>query len=375
MIISVPKEIKKNEYRVSITPAGVETLVSKGHELIIETKAGIASGISDVDYEAAGARIATDSRAIYGSGELILKVKELFPVEFDLLREGQIIFSYLHSANNPEETQALLDQNVIAIAYEDVETDDGKAPLLTPMSEIAGEVGLLMGAYHMFTVNGGAGILIGGAVGAEPAKIVILGAGNVGLGAARYAIGLGADVTILDVDLDRLRDARQKIFPRVKTLFLNGYNVRYILPHVDLLINAVKWPPRADKHIVTRDMLKIMKKEALIVDISCDPAGAIETCVPTSHDEPIYEVEGIRHYCVDNLPSAVARTASNALCNTSLPYVMEIAEKGWVKAIKDNVALRRGVGFAYGYLTFKPTADAQNRPYTPPEEVIEMFDN
>jgi len=375
VIISVPKEIKKNEYRVSITPAGVETLVSKGHELIIETKAGIASGISDVDYEAAGARIATDSRAIYGSGELILKVKELFPVEFDLLREGQVIFSYLHSANNPEETQALLDQNVIAIAYEDVETDDGKAPLLTPMSEIAGEVGLLMGAYHMFTVNGGAGILIGGAVGAEPAKIVILGAGNVGLGAARYAIGLGADVTILDVDLDRLRDVRQKIFPRVKTLFLNGYNVRYILPYVDLLINAVKWPPRADKHIVTRDMLKIMKKEALIVDISCDPAGAIETCVPTSHDEPIYEVEGIRHYCVDNLPSAVARTASNALCNTSLPYVMEIAEKGWVKAIKDNVALRRGVGFAYGYLTFKPTADVQNRPYTSPEEVIEMFDN
>ncbi len=375
MIISVPKEIKKNEYRVSITPAGVETLVSKGHELIIETKAGIASGISDEDYEAAGARIAADSRAIYGSGEMILKVKELFPVEFDLLREGQIIFSYLHSANNPEETQALLDQKVIAIAYEDIETDDGKAPLLTPMSEIAGEVGLLMGAYHMFTVNGGAGILIGGAVGAEPAKIVILGAGNVGLGAARYAIGLGADVTILDVDLDRLRDVRQKIFPRVKTLFLNGYNVQYILPHVDLLINAVKWPPRADKHIVTKDMLKIMKKEALIVDISCDPAGAIETCVPTSHDEPIYEVEGIRHYCVDNLPSAVARTASNALCNTSLPYVTEIAEKGWLKAIKDNVALRRGVGFAYGYLTFKPTADAQNRPYTPPEKVIEMFDN
>jgi alanine dehydrogenase len=374
MIIGVPKEIKKNEYRVPLTPPGVEALVSKGHEVVMETNAGSGIGISDDTYKAVGADIVPESHTVYERGEMVLKVKEIFPAEYDLLRKSQIIFTYLHSANNPEETKALLDKKVIAIAYEDIETDDGEMPLLTPMSEIAGEVGLIMGAYHMFTINGGSGLLIGGAAGVEPAKVAILGAGRVGLGAARYALGLGADVTIMDIDLDRLREVRQKIFPGAKTLFLNNHNIRNLLPDVDMLINAVKWPPRANHHIVTRDMLKIMKKSILVVDISCDPAGAIETCVPTSHDKPTYEVEGIRHFCVDNLPSAVARTSSYSLCNATLPYVMEIAEKGWLKAIKDNTSLRRGLGFALGYLTFKPTADVQNREYTPPEVIIEMFD-
>ncbi len=374
MIIGVPKEIKKNEYRVPLTPPGVEALVSKGHEVVMETNAGSGSGISDDAYKDVGADIVPESHKVYERGEMVLKVKEIFPAEYDLLRESQIIFTYLHSANNPEETQALLDKKVIAIAYEDIETDDGEMPLLTPMSEIAGEVGLIMGAYHMFTINGGSGLLIGGAAGVEPAKVAILGAGRVGLGAARYALGLGADVTIMDIDLDRLREVRQKIFPGAKTLFLNNHNIRNLLPDVDMLINAVKWPPRANHHIVTRDMLKIMKKSILVVDISCDPAGAIETCVPTSHDKPTYEVEGIRHFCVDNLPSAVARTSSYSLCNATLPYVMEIAEKGWLEAIKEDVSLRRGLGFALGYLTFKPTADVQNREYTPPEAIIEMFD-
>ena len=374
MIIGVPKEIKKNESRVSITPPAVDALVSKGHQIIIETQAGVGSGISNEDYTAAGAILSPDAKTVYQKGEMILKVKELFPEEFEFLKEGQIIFTYIHSANNPEETQALLDKKVIAIAYEDIETDDGKFPLLTPMSEIAGEIGLIMGVYHMFTISGGSGILIGGAVGAEPANVAILGAGNVGLGAARYAIGLGADVTLLDIDLERLRDIRQKIFTRIRTLYLNRYNVRQMLPKIDLLINAVKWPPRSDQHIVTREMLKLMKKGALIVDISCDPAGAIETCVPTSHDEPTYTVDGIRHYCVDNLPSAVAKTASCSLSNTSLPYVTKIAENGWLQAVKDDVALRRGMGFALGYLTFKPTAIAQNRPYTSAEEIIEMLE-
>ena len=373
MIIGVPREIKKNEHRVSITPPAVDALVSKGHQIIIETQAGVGSGISNEGYTSVGAKLAPDAKTVYQKGEMILKVKELFPQEFDLLREGQIIFTYIHSANNPEETQALLDKKVVAIAYEDIETADGESPLLTPMSEIAGEVGLIMGVYHMFTINGGSGLLVGGAVGAEPANVVIFGGGNVGLGAARYAIGLGAHVTMLDIDLERLRSIRQKIFPQIRTLYLNNYNVRQILPKIDLLINAVKWPPQSDQHIVTREMLKLMKKEALIVDISCDPAGAIETCVPTSHDEPIYTVDGIRHYCVDNLPSAVAKTASDALSNASLPYVIKIAGKGWLQAIKDDIALRRGVGFALGYLTFKPTAIAQNRHYTSVEEMIEMF--
>ncbi len=373
MIIGVPKEIKKNEYRVSITPPAVNALVSKGHQIIIETQAGAGSGISNEDYTSAGANLAPDAKTVYQKGEMILKVKELFPQEFDLLREAQIIFTYIHSANNPEETRALLDKKVIAIAYEDIETDDGKFPLLTPMSEIAGEVGLIMGVYHMFTINGGSGILVGGAVGAEPANVAILGAGNVGLGAARYAVGLGADVTLLDIDLERLRDIRQKMLPRIKTVSLNEYHVRQMLPKIDLFINAVKWPPRSDQHIVTREMLKLMKKGSLIVDISCDPAGAIETCVPTSHDEPTYIVNGIRHYCVDNLPSAVAKTASAALSNTSLPYVIKIADKGWLQAIKEDTALRRGLGFAMGYLTFKPTAIAQNRPYTSAEQFIDMI--
>ncbi|MBT8364193.1 MAG: alanine dehydrogenase, partial [Deltaproteobacteria bacterium] len=344
MIIGVPKEIKKNEYRVSITPPAVDALVSKGHQIIVETQAGVGSGISNEDYTSAGAILSPDAKTVYQKGEMILKVKELFPQEFDFLKEGQIIFTYIHSANNPEETQALLDKKVIAIAYEDIETDDGKFPLLIPMSEIAGEVGLIMGVYHMFTINGGSGILAGGAVGVEPANMAILGAGSVGLGAARYAVGLAADVTLLDIDLDRLRDTRQKIFPQIKTLYLNSYNVRQILPKIDLLINAVKWPPQSDQHIVTREMLKLMKKDALIVDISCDPAGAIETCVPTSHVKPTFTVDGIRHYCVDNLPSAVAKTASYALSGTNLPYVIKIADKGWIQAIKEDIGLRRGLG-------------------------------
>ena len=374
MIIGVPREIKKNEYRVSITPPAVDALVSKGHQIIIETQAGVGSGISNEDYTSAGAILAPDAKTVYQKGEMILKVKELFPEEFDFLKEGQIIFTYIHSANNPEETQVLLDKKVIAIAYEDIETDDGRFPLLTPMSEIAGEVGLIMGVYHMFTTTGGSGILVGGAVGSEPANVAIFGAGNVGLGAARYAIGLGAYVTLLDIDLERLRDIRQKMLPQIKTVYLNEYNIRQMLPKIDLLINAVKWPPQSDQHIVTREMLGFMKKKALIVDISCDPAGAIETCVPTSHDQPTYVVNGIQHYCVDNLPSAVARTASDALSNTSLPYVLKLADKGWLLAIKEDIALRRGLGFASGYLTFKPTAIAQNRPYTSVEEIIEMLE-
>jgi alanine dehydrogenase len=373
VIIGVPREIKKNEHRVSITPPAVDALVSRGHQIIIETQAGAGSGISNSDFTSAGAKLAPDAKTVYQKGEMILKVKELFPQEFDFLREGQIIFTYIHSANNPEETQALLDKKVIAIAHEDIEAEDGRCPLLTPMSEIAGEVGLLMGVYHMFTTTGGSGILVGGAVGSEPAEVAILGAGNVGLGAARYAIGLGADVTLLDIDLERLRDIRLKMFPGIKTLCLNQFNVRQILPGVDLLINAVKWPPQSDEHIVTREMLGLMKNKALIVDISCDPAGAVETCVPTSHDQPTYVVDGIRHYCVDNLPSAVAKTASAALSNTSLPYVLKIADKGWLAAVKEDVSLRRGLGFALGHLTFKPTALAQNRPYTSADKIIEML--
>jgi alanine dehydrogenase len=374
VIIGVPKEIKAQEYRVALTPPGVEALVARGHEVLVETGAGVGSGISDGDYRASGAAILPDAGAVYRQGEMIVKVKELFRVEWERLREGQLVLAYLHTANNPEETQALLDRKVVGLAYEDVKMDDGQTPLLAVMSEIAGEVGLIMGGYHLFTTGGGPGLLLGGAVGAEPARVAILGAGRVGLGAARAAIGLGADVTILDVDMKQLRAVRETFFPQAKTLFSTGANVRAVLPQVDLLINAVKWPPKAKTHIVTREMLNLMKREALIVDISCDPAGAIETCAPASLEAPIYEVDGIRHYCVANLPSAVARTASSVLSNAILPYVIDIADKGWLEAIKANSALRRGLTCAFGYLTFRDAARAQNRVDTPPEEVIRILD-
>ena len=360
---------------MSLTPPGVQVLTSAGHRVLVETGAGTGSGITDDAYRAAGAEIAPDAGTVFRQAEMVLKVKEILPPEYDLLREGQILFTYIHSAGNPEETQVLLDRKSVGIAFEDIVTDDGRAPLLTPMSEIAGEVGIIMGAYHMFTINGGGGgVLIGGAAGVEPAVVAIFGAGSVGLGAARYALGLGADVTILDIDLERLRDVRHRIFPKATTIFLNESNVRSLLPRVDLLVNAVKWPPRSDRHILTRDMLKLMKRDALIVDISCDPEGAVETCRLTTHDQPIYEVDGIRHFCVPNLPSAVARTSSSALCNSILPYVVEIATHGWLGAVKRNIPLRRGLGFALGYLTFRPAAEAQGRKYTSPESIIEMFD-
>jgi alanine dehydrogenase len=373
VIIAVPKEIKPNEYRVAVTPAAVELLTSRGHRVLIQSGAGQGSGIPDDHFSSTGAEIVPDAEQAYADAEMILKVKEIFPREFDYLREGLVIFSFIHSANNPEQTQALLDKRVVAIACEDIVTDDGTAPMLTPMSEIAGETGMLMGVFQLFTLNGGPGKLIGGAVGVDPCCVAILGAGNVGLGAARCAVGLGARVILLDIDPDRLRAVRRSVFPGCRTLYLNPYNVNAILPEVDVLVNAVKWPPGSADHIVTREMLQRMAKDSLIVDISCDPAGAVETCRPTTHADPVYEVDGIRHYCVDNLPAAVARTASYALSNAGLDYAVQIADKGWLRAVKENAALRRGLGFAYGHLTFEPAARAQNRPYTPPERIIESF--
>ncbi len=374
MIIGVPKEIKKQEFRVALTPPTVEALVSRGHTVLIEAGAGVGSGVSEEAYREAGAAILPEAETVYRKGEMVVKVKALFPVEWDWLREGQLVLAYLRTANNPGETEALLDKGVVGIAYEEVETDAGHAPLLAPMSEIAGEVGLIMGAYYLFTTAGGPGVLMGGAAGAEPARVAILGGGRVGLGAARAAVGLGADVTILDIDRNQLQAVRERILPQAKTLLSTNANIRKLLPQVDLLVNAVKWPPKAPTHIVTRDMLKLMKRGSLIVDVACDPAGAIETCAPTSHDDPIYEVDGVRHYCVANLPSAVARTASSILANAILPYVLEVADKGWLEAIKTNSSLRRGLTCAFGYLTFKPAAQAQSRRYTPAAEVIRMFD-
>lgn len=372
MKIGISKEIKDGEFRVSIIPMGVAKLTSEGHEVIIETNAGLASGISDTDYKNAGAKIVNDMKSVYEQSEMILKVKEILPAEYELLKEGQIIFTYIHSANRPEETQVLLDKKIIAFAYEDIMDKNGKFPLLVPMSEIAGAVGCLMGVYNMFNTNGGNGILIGGTPGVEPAKVLVLGAGNVGIGAARYALNLGADVTIADVNIERMKEVEDSILPNVKTLYSSKQNIIKNLKDTDLIINAVKWFPGLT--IISRDMLKYMKRKSLIVDIDCEPKGAIETCRYSTHEDPVYEVDGIRHCCVPNLPSAVARTASFALSNATISYVTEIANKGWLKAAKDNKLLRTGLDFVNGYLTFKDTANVQNRIYTQVEKVLEKYD-
>jgi len=368
MIIGIPREIKEAEYRVAMTPEGVGCLTTEGHQVLVETAAGRAAGFADEEYGTAGARIVPDPASLYAEAEMIVKVKEFLPPEFGLFREDQILFTYIHSAIRPEQTQSLLDAKVIGIAYEDVMTDDGCFPLLEPMSEIAGEVGLLMGVQYTMTIHGGNGLLVGGAPGVPPAKIAILGAGHVGLGAARYALGLGADVSLVDVNLARLREVRQTIFPNVKTLFSSPENLRQLLPEVDILVNAVKWTPGLV--LVSREMLRLMKPNALVVDIDCEPNGAIETCRFTTHENPVFVEEGIRHYCVANLPSAVARTASQSLSNATLPYTRLLAIHGWHRALLENAALRRGLGFAKGLLTFKPTAEAQGRTYTTPEDAL-----
>ena len=357
---------------MAATPANVAVLVEDGNEVLLEKNAGDAARMSDAEYVKAGARIVPNIASAYGEAEMVLKVKEILPPEYDLLRGDHVLFTYIHSAIRPEQTQTLLDTGLIGIAYEDVMTDDGEFPLLTPMSEIAGEMGMLMGIHYMSATEGGNGVLIGGAPGVEPAKIAILGAGHVGISAARYAIGLGADVTLVDVDVDRLRHIRRSVFPTAKTLFSSSDNLRRLLPELDVLVNAVKWKP--GMRLVSREMLHLMKPNSLIVDIDCEPNGAIETCRFTTHDDPVYVEEGIRHYCVPNLPSAAAFTASHMLSNATLPYVREIASKGAVAALRENHVLRRGLGFCKGLLTFKGTADAQNRPYTPPEEALKTVE-
>lgn len=372
MIIGTAKEIKNGEFRVAITPKCVAGFLKDGHKVVIETGAGLKSGISDDDYAKEGAEIVPNTEAVYRKSDLIYKVKEILPPEYDFLRDDQIIFTYIHSANRPGETSVLLNKKVIGIAYEDVETGDGEFPLLTPMSELAGQIGMFMGIFYNFNVNGGNGKLAGGVPGVEPAKITILGAGNVGTAAAKCALGLGADVTIMDTRIEKLKFIKQSILPNVKTLFSDEFSIKKVLPETDILLNAVKWYPGLT--LVSRSMLKLMKRNALIVDVDAEPNGAIETCRYSTFDDPIYVVDGIRHFCVPNLPSAAAYTSSAALSNATFPFALELANKGWLKAIKDNPALRKGTDFVKGFLTFKPTADVQNRVYTPIEDAIKMFE-
>lgn len=371
MRIGMPKEIKENEFRVAIVPHNVSKLTSVGHQVYVETDAGLAAGFSDEQYVNAGAEIVPDEKTVFEKSDLIVKVKEILPSEFEFLEERHILCTYIHSANRLPQTRALLDSKVVAFAYEDVKDKNGGSPLLEPMSRLAGETGLLTGLFYSFTTQGGTGKIVSGNPGINPMKIVIFGAGHVGIGAARFAKKLDADVVLMDVNIKQLDLVSSQIIPGIKTVFSTRDNIVNEIKDADLVINAVKWFPGLT--LISRDMLKGMKKGALIVDIDAEPNGAIETCRYTTHENPVYEVDGIRHICIPNLPSSVANTASQSLSNATIPYIQEIADKGWVKAALDNEKLIHGLDFIKGNLTFKDTAEAFDIPMADKMELLEKY--
>ena len=369
MMIGVPNEIKEDEYRVSMTPAGVAELIGDGHTVLIEQGAGLGSGIYDTQYEAVGARIVACAE-VYEQAEMIVKVKEPLPSEFDQLKENQILYTYLHLAPAPELTDALLQRNIICVAYETVQLEDGSLPLLVPMSEVAGRMAVHEGAKYLERENGGRGILLGGVPGVDPGHVVIVGGGIVGMNAAKMAIGTGARVTLLDVNLSRLRYIDDIFGGRVKTIMSNKLNIEEFSQVADLLIGAVLLPGAKSPKLISRDMIKNMMQGSVVVDVGIDQGGILETSRPTTHSDPIFLVDGVVHYCVSNMPGAVARTSTYALTNATLPYARELAGKGLQKSLQENSALRRGLNLFKGKVTHPAVAEALAKEYVPPEKVL-----
>lgn len=365
MIIGIPKEVKQDEYRVAIVPAGIEALVKRGHKVLIEKKAGLGSGIVDEEYKKAGADIVNSPKKIFDRAEIILKVKEPLPKEYGLLKKGQVIFTYFHFAADKKLTYEMLKKGIVGIAYETIQRDDGKLPLLTPMSEVAGRMSIQEGAKYLEKPMEGRGILLAGVPGVRPANVVILGGGVVGSNAAKIAGGLGAQVTILDIDLDRMRYLDDIMPEHVITLMSNSHNIRECIKQADLLIGAVLIPGAKAPQLITRDMLKLMKPGAVIVDVAIDQGGCMETSYPTTHSKPTYIVHGVVHYCVTNMPGAVGRTSTYALTNVTLPYTLELADKGYKRAIKENSAIMRGLNVVDGKITCKAVADAFHTEWYP----------
>lgn len=371
MIIGVPREIKNNEYRVGIVPAGVRQLTRAGHRVLIETHAGEGSGISDEEYVHAGAEILPDAASVYEAAEMIMKVKEPLEQEYSLIREGQIIFTYFHFASSRELTEAMIARKAICVAYETIETPDGKLPCLTPMSEVAGRMSIQEGAKYLEKPMKGRGILLSGVPGVDPARVLILGGGVVGANAARIAAGLGAQVTILDVNLDRLRYLADIMPPNVMTLMSNEDNIRGRLPLADLVIGAVLVVGARAPRLISRDMLKLMKPGAVIVDVAIDQGGCVETSRPTTHADPIFIVDNVVHYCVTNMPGAVGRTSTYALTNVTIPYALKIANFGWPEFTRRDPALAAGVNMVHGTVTCKAVAQTFGLTnYAPIEECL-----
>jgi alanine dehydrogenase len=369
MIIGVPKELKPDEYRVGLVPAGVKALSEEGHTVYIEAGAGEGSGISDREYEEAGAQILEDPDEVWARADLIIKVKEPIPVEYARLREGQILFTYLHLAPAPELTRELLARKVTGIAYETITDAEGRLPLLTPMSEVAGRMAVQVGATYLQKTHGGRGVLLGGVPGVLPAKVVILGAGVVGTNATRIAVGMGAQVTVMDKNLDRLRYLDDIFGSQIRTLVSNTYNIWNAIENADLVICGVLIPGAAAPKLITREMLACMHKGAVIVDVSVDQGGCVETSRPTTHSDPVFFVDDVLHYCVPNMPGAVPRTSTFALTNVTLPYAVKLASLGFWGAIRSDPGLRSGVNTYRGYVTHPAVAESQGLEYTPLEDI------
>jgi alanine dehydrogenase len=356
MKIGVPKEIKNHEYRVGAVPSGVRALVERGHEVFVQAGAGLGSGITDAEYETAGAAILSDAASVYGKAAMVMKVKEPLPEEYELLREGQILYTYLHLAPAPELTQALVDARVVGIAYETIQAEDGSLPLLTPMSEVAGRLSIQVGAHCLEKASGGRGQLLGGVPGTRPGKVVILGGGVVGINAAKMAVGIGARVTILDINLDRLRYLDDVFGGRATVMASSDYVIREELVDVDLLVGGVLVPGARAPRLVTREMLSLMPEGSVLVDVAVDQGGCAETTRPTTHADPTYVVDGIIHYCVANMPGCVSRTSTFALTNATLPYALGIADLGFAEAMLRDEALLKGLNVIDGKVVCAPVA-------------------
>ena len=370
MIVGILKEIKSEENRVSMTPAGVEIMKQNGHTVLVEKYAGLGSGLEDAAYAAAGAEIVATPKEIFSRSEMVMHVKEPLPPEYDLIRADQIVFTYLHLAAAEELTRVLIKSKSICIAYETIQKADRTLPLLTPMSEVAGRMAIQQGAKYLEMAQGGLGILLGGVPGVDPGTVVVIGGGVVGTHAAKMACGLGAKVYVLDMSLDRLRYLSDVMPANCFLLFATPATLRDLITRADVVVGAVLVPGAKAPKLLTREMLKTMKKGSVIVDVAIDQGGCFETSKPTTHTDPIFTVEGVVHYCVANMPGAVARTSTLALTNATLPYALQIANKGWHRAMKENPEIKVGANVIKGKVTFKGVSDAFGLEYVPIDSLL-----
>lgn len=365
MIVGIPKEIKISESRVGLTESGVRQFVAQGHEVLVETKAGLGCFITDEDYIAVGAKIVDLAKDLYLKSEMIIKVKEPLPQEYDLMQEGQLLFTYLHLAAEPQLAKVLCDKKIQAIAYETIQEKDGSLPLLTPMSEVAGRMSTQVGAFYLQKDHGGKGILLGGVTGVKKAKVTIVGGGVVGVQAAKMAVGLGAEVVILDINHSRLGFLDDLFQGRVQTLFSNAQNLEESVIKTDLLIGAVLVAGHKAPQLITKEMINKMSKGSVVVDVAVDQGGCIATCKPTSHISPTYEINGVLHYCVPNIPGVVPRTSTYALTNATLPYGLILAKYGLKKALEKQPILKSGINVYNGYIAYQAVAQDLNMEYRP----------